>query len=117
MGSNTSGSTVVDYAANVSAIVLANNTDFSGPTSGRASFFGTFYSPRDRTSSSGGAVVATMNWQSCYARGGILYTNQSSAVFDNGTACGGIQVYGGNGGGPSTYLDHGTFRVYGINGS
>ena len=61
--------------------------------------------------------MATMNWQSCYSRGGILYTNQSSATFDNGTAVGGIQVYGGAGGGPSTYLDDGHFRVYGIVGN
>ena len=116
-GSDTNGATVVDPGLNQSAIQLCKNADFSGPTSGKASFFGTFYSPRSRSSSSGGAVVATMNWQSCYARSGILHTNTSSGTFDNSTACGGIQVYGGNGGGPSTYLDHGTFRVYGINGS
>ena len=116
-GSDTNGATVVDPGLNQSAIQLCKNADFSGPTSGKASFFGTFYSPRSRSSSSGGAVVATMNWQSCYARSGILHTNTSSGTFDSSTACGGIQVYGGNGGGPSTYLDHGTFRVYGINGS
>jgi len=84
---------------------------------GQANFFGTFYVPRDTTAPRGNASVASMNWQSCYSRGGILYTNQSSAVFDNGTAVAGIQVYGDNGGGPSTYLDDGAFKIYGIKGT
>jgi len=116
-GSNTSGSTVADYSANTSAIVLANNVNIgTSPTDGHCNFFGTFYAPRETSTTRGNPSVATMNWQSCYSRGGILYTNQSSATFDNGTAVGGIQVYGGGGGGP-TYLDDGAFRIYGIEGS
>ena len=112
-GSNTSGSTVVDHASDSSTIVLANNLSHSGPTSGKASFTGVIYAPRVTTYASS-LNRPTINWQSAYARGGILYTNQSSGVFDNGTQVGGIQVYGDNGGGPSTYTDRFEGKIYGI---
>jgi len=117
-GSNTSGSTVADYSANTSAIVLANNVQIGSGnvTEAKAYFFGTIYVPRDNSSPRGSVSATVMNWQSAYSRGGILYTNQSSAVFDNTTAVGGIQVYGGGGGGP-TYLDNGSFKMYGIKGT
>jgi len=117
-GSNTSGSTVADYSANTSAIVLANNVQIGSGnvTEAKAYFFGTIYVPRDNSSPRGSVSATVMNWQSAYSRGSMLYTNQSSAVFDNTTAVGGIQVYGGGGGGP-TYLDNGSFKMYGIKGT
>jgi hypothetical protein len=112
-GSNTSGSTVVDHAADASSIVLANNMSHSGPTANKAAFTGVIYAPRV-TSYNSSDNRPTINWQSAYARGGILYTNQSSGVFDNGTAVGGLQLYGDNGGGPSTYTDRFEGKIYGI---
>ena len=85
----------------------------TGPTAAKAAFTGVIYAPRV-TSYASSDNRPTINWQSAYARGGILYTNQSSAVFDNGTQVGGIILYGDNGGGPSTYTDRFEGKIYGI---
>jgi len=117
-GANTDGTTVSEPGVNQSAIVLAKNVQIGSGnvTQAKAYFFGTIYVPRDNSSPRGSSSNTLMNWQAVFSNSSKLHTITCGAVFDDTTAVGGIQVYGGGGGGP-TYLDNGSFKMYGIKGT
>ena len=112
-GYNASGSDANNAAVDNSSIQLGKNASHGGPTAGKAAYHGVIYAPKV-TSYNSSDNRPMINWQGAYARGDVLNTVSGSAVFDNGTSVGGIQVYGDNGGGPSTYLDRFEGKIYGI---
>jgi hypothetical protein len=112
-GGDASGNRLSNGGIDNSSIQLSKNQSGGGPTAGKAAFTGVIYAPRV-TSYASSDNRPTINWQAAYARSDELNTIQGSGVFDNGTQVGGIQVYGDNGGGPSTYTDRFEGKIYGI---
>ena len=113
-GYNASGSDSNNSAQDDSSIQLGKNqSGTAGPTNGKGAYHGVIYAPKV-TSYNSSDNRPTINWQGAYSRSDVLNSVSGSGVFDNGTSVGGIQVYGGAGGGPSTYLDRFEGKIYGI---
>ena len=95
-----------------SSIQLSKDQSGGGPTAGKSAFTGVIYAPKV-TSYASSDNRPTINWQAAYARSDKLNTVQGSGVFDDGTSVGGINLFGGGGGGP-TYTDRFEGKIYGI---
>ena len=116
-GGNTSGTQVNNSAENDSSIQLLRNKDHAGiggnSNANKGYCHGIVFSPNKLSYASNDNQHCYMTWTFAFPRSTYLHTGVGSAVFTNGTQLGGIQIFGGGGGGP-TYTDRFEGSIYGI---